>query len=194
MHYVLFLSWLHVSQHSSGAHWRRQVVHHRPASKIPESLVAGHYALRCWIGWTCRAALRTKGRSSRRSRIPPRRRRRQSLLNPSSEPIPDSPAAQYAVGSALARRASDTNFDRICRYLVRMPTEFRVLGVCVMPSSAIRRSATSPVTLLGLFRSTRCWLKQGPEIARIQLYTKHIIEADRFPGGCESRPKLCKLE
>ena len=120
MHYVLFLSWLHVSQHSSGAHWRRQVVHHRPASKIPESLVAGHYALRCWIGWTCRAALRTKGRSSRRSRIPPRRRRRQSLLNPSGEPIPDSPAAQHAVGSSLARRASDTNFDRICLYLVRI--------------------------------------------------------------------------
>jgi hypothetical protein len=36
---------------------------------------------------------------------------------------------QYAVASALAHRASDTNFDRICLYLDRMPTEFRVLSV-----------------------------------------------------------------
>ena len=51
------------------------------------------------------------------------------LLNPSGEPVPDSPAAQYAVASALAHRASDTNFDRICLYLDRMPTAFRVLSV-----------------------------------------------------------------
>jgi hypothetical protein len=55
------------------------------------------------------------------------------LLNPSKEPVPDSPAAQYAVASALAHRASDTNFDRICLYLERMPTEFRVL--CVRDAS-----------------------------------------------------------
>src|SRR5512142_5999 len=51
------------------------------------------------------------------------------LLNPSGEPVPESPAAQYAVASALANRASDTNFDRVCLYLDRMPTEFRVLSV-----------------------------------------------------------------
>jgi hypothetical protein len=51
------------------------------------------------------------------------------LLNPRGEPVPESPAAQYAVASALAHRASDTNFDRICHYLDRMPTEFRVLSV-----------------------------------------------------------------
>lgn len=51
------------------------------------------------------------------------------LLNPSGEPVPDAPAAQYAVASALAERASDMNFDRICLYLDRMPTEFRVLSV-----------------------------------------------------------------
>jgi hypothetical protein len=51
------------------------------------------------------------------------------LLNPTAEPVPDSPAAQYAVASALAHRASDTNFDRICLYLERTPTEFRVLSV-----------------------------------------------------------------
>jgi MoxR-like ATPase len=51
------------------------------------------------------------------------------LLNPTSEPVPDAAAAQYAVASALAHRATDTNFDRICLYLDRMPTEFRVLCV-----------------------------------------------------------------
>jgi len=51
------------------------------------------------------------------------------LMNPSGEPVPESPAAQYAVASALAHRASDTNFDRIGLYLDRMPTEFRVLSV-----------------------------------------------------------------
>jgi hypothetical protein len=51
------------------------------------------------------------------------------LLNPTSEPVPDAAAAQYAVASALAHRATDTNFDRICLYLDRIPTEFRVLCV-----------------------------------------------------------------
>src|SRR5262249_4968000 len=51
------------------------------------------------------------------------------LLNPHREPVPDNPAAQYAVASALARCASDVNFDRVCTYLDRMPTEFRVLSV-----------------------------------------------------------------
>jgi hypothetical protein len=51
------------------------------------------------------------------------------LLNPGGEPVPESPAAQYAVASALAHRASDTNFDRISLYLDRLPTEFRVLSV-----------------------------------------------------------------
>ena len=51
------------------------------------------------------------------------------LLNPLNEPVPDNAAAQYAVASALGRRASDANFDRVCLYLDRMPTEFRVLSV-----------------------------------------------------------------
>jgi hypothetical protein len=33
------------------------------------------------------------------------------------------------VTSALARCASDTNFDRICLYLNRLPSEFQVLCV-----------------------------------------------------------------
>ncbi len=55
------------------------------------------------------------------------------LVNPHQEPVPDNPAAQYAVAAALAHCASDTNFDRICTYLDRMPTEFSVL--CVRDAS-----------------------------------------------------------
>jgi len=51
------------------------------------------------------------------------------LLNPTQEPVPENAAAQYAVASGLARCASGTNFDRICLYLNRLPTEFRVLCV-----------------------------------------------------------------
>ncbi len=51
------------------------------------------------------------------------------LLNPLQEPVPENAAAQYAVASALARCASDINFDRVCLYLNRLPTEFRVLCV-----------------------------------------------------------------
>jgi MoxR-like ATPase len=55
------------------------------------------------------------------------------LLNPLKEPVPENAAAQYAVASALAHCATDTNFDRICTYLGRMPTEFSVL--CVRDAS-----------------------------------------------------------
>jgi hypothetical protein len=55
------------------------------------------------------------------------------LLNPLKEPVPENAAAQYAVASALAHCATYTNFDRICTYLGRMPTEFSVL--CVRDAS-----------------------------------------------------------
>jgi hypothetical protein len=55
------------------------------------------------------------------------------LMNPLKEPVPENAAAQYAVASALARCASDMNFDRVCLYLDRMPTEFSVL--CVRDAS-----------------------------------------------------------
>jgi len=65
------------------------------------------------------------------------------LLNPNQEPVPENAAAQYAVASALARCASDTNFDRICLYLNRLPTEFRVLCVrdATLRQPAIRTTA-----------------------------------------------------
>ena len=65
------------------------------------------------------------------------------LLNPTQEPVPENAAAQYAVASALAHRASDANFDRICLYLNRLPTEFRVLCVrdATLRAPAIRSTA-----------------------------------------------------
>ena len=65
------------------------------------------------------------------------------LLNPAQEPVPANAAAQYAVASALGRCASDTNFDRICVYLNRLPTEFRVLCVrdATLRDPAIRCTA-----------------------------------------------------
>lgn len=65
------------------------------------------------------------------------------LLNPLKEPVPENAAAQYAVASALARCASDINFDRVCLYLERMPTEFRVLSVrdALLRDPAIRHTA-----------------------------------------------------
>jgi hypothetical protein len=65
------------------------------------------------------------------------------LLNPNQEPVPENAAAQYAVASALARCASDSNFDRICLYLNRLPTEFRVLCVrdATLREPAIRTTA-----------------------------------------------------
>ena len=65
------------------------------------------------------------------------------LLNPGQEPVPENAAAQYAVASALARCASDANFDRICVYLNRLPPEFRVLCVrdATLRQPAIRSTA-----------------------------------------------------
>ena len=65
------------------------------------------------------------------------------LMNPLQEPVPEIAAAQYAVASALARCASDANFDRIYLYLSRLPTEFRVLCVrdATLRDPAIRCTA-----------------------------------------------------
>ena len=48
------------------------------------------------------------------------------LLNPATAPVPDDPATLYALSAALARRATDGNFDRIYAYAKRMPGEFTV--------------------------------------------------------------------
>jgi hypothetical protein len=65
------------------------------------------------------------------------------LMNPQRAPVPKEASAQYAVASALARCASDTNFDRVCTYLERLPTEFRVLCVhdATLREPALRSTA-----------------------------------------------------
>jgi len=55
------------------------------------------------------------------------------LMNPLKERVPENVAAQFAISSALSRRASDENFDRICQYLKRLPTEFNIM--CVRDAS-----------------------------------------------------------
>ena len=58
------------------------------------------------------------------------------LLNPDSAQVPEDPATLYALSGALAHRASESNFDRLVRYLERLPKEFSVLTV----SQAIKRN------------------------------------------------------
>jgi len=66
------------------------------------------------------------------------------LMNPGGAPVPEIAAAQYAVASALARCASDTNFDRISAHT---STDFQpnfVSFVRVTPPCATRLSAQLP--------------------------------------------------
>lgn len=57
------------------------------------------------------------------------------LLNPDSATVPDDPATLYALCGALSQRATETNFDRLVKYLDRLPNEFSVL--CI--STALKR-------------------------------------------------------
>ena len=103
------------------------------------------------------------------------------LLNPPQEPVPENAAAQYAVASALARCASDTNFDRICLYLNRLPTEFRVL--CV-------RDATLRAASHSLYR----WLHQmgrrePPRYCLVTVYTTPTVNDDCDVRAGESWPR-----
>lgn len=60
------------------------------------------------------------------------------LMNPAKAPVPkNDPAVMYALTTALARRATETNFKEICIYTARLPQEFGVYLV----ASAIRRDA-----------------------------------------------------
>ena len=51
------------------------------------------------------------------------------FLAPGRTPVPDSPAAMFAVATALATRLNDRTVGRGLTYLDRMPAEFRVLAV-----------------------------------------------------------------
>ena len=58
------------------------------------------------------------------------------LLNPTTSDVPSDPATLYALSGALAQRATEGNFERVCTYSERMPPEFSVLTV----SYAARRN------------------------------------------------------
>jgi MoxR-like ATPase len=51
------------------------------------------------------------------------------LLNPTTSDVPSDPATLYALSGALAQRATEANFERVCQYVERMPAEFSVLTV-----------------------------------------------------------------
>ncbi len=51
------------------------------------------------------------------------------LLDPRGAPLPESPAACFAVVTGLARKAEPNNFERVVRYLERLAKEYEVCGV-----------------------------------------------------------------
>lgn len=57
------------------------------------------------------------------------------LMHPDTADVPTDPATLYALSGALAQRATENNFERVCRYAERMPAEFSVLSV----SLAVKR-------------------------------------------------------
>ena len=72
------------------------------------------------------------------------------LLNPQTADVPKDPATLYALSGALAQRATESNFERVCTYSERMPPEFSVLTI----SYAARRN---------------------PDLANTQAFTKWSI-------------------
>jgi hypothetical protein len=58
------------------------------------------------------------------------------LMNPDSAEVPTDPATKYALSGAIAERASDSNFERVCRYAERMGGDFSVLTI----SHAVRKN------------------------------------------------------
>ena len=72
------------------------------------------------------------------------------LLNPTTTNVPTDPATLYALAGAIANRATEGNFERVCTYAERMPPEFSVLTI----SYAARRN---------------------PDLANTQAFTKWSI-------------------
>ncbi len=73
------------------------------------------------------------------------------LLNPTTAAVPTDPATLYALSGAIAERATENNFERVCTYAERMPAEFSVLTI----SYAARKK---------------------PELANTQAFTKWSIQ------------------
>lgn len=60
------------------------------------------------------------------------------LLTPDSAPVPESPAAQYAVCAMLDQKATKSNLGRLISYVSRMSAEYEVLFM----RSAVMRDRT----------------------------------------------------
>ena len=60
------------------------------------------------------------------------------LMNPKTAEVPSKPATLWAVSAALARRATEKNFERVLTYFDRIPLEYNVFGV----KTAVGRDAT----------------------------------------------------
>src|SRR4029077_12360393 len=48
------------------------------------------------------------------------------LTNPKKSKVPDAPGALCAIAAALARKATDANFDKVMTYCDRMPREWAI--------------------------------------------------------------------
>lgn len=64
------------------------------------------------------------------------------LADPETSLLPTDPHIQYVVSSMLAHYSNKTNFDKVCRYLSRLPAEFSVLSVTL----AVRRDPALTTT------------------------------------------------
>jgi hypothetical protein len=51
------------------------------------------------------------------------------LLNPDKAPVPTEPSQLYALATTLEDKANRGNFDKLMKYVARMPTEFQVVFV-----------------------------------------------------------------
>ena len=75
----------------------------------------------------------------------------QILMAPEKTEIPGSPAAMYAICTALDKKTTKDNVDRVLKYVGRMPTEYQVLYL----------------------RST---LLASPDVAQTKAFTKWVSE------------------
>ena len=83
------------------------------------------------------------------------------LMNPDQAEVPDDAQTLYAICAALANRAKDTNFDRIVKYLDRIPQETR-FGV-ELPVFAVKDAINRDKSLTRTKAFTEWCVKYGNE-------------------------------
>jgi hypothetical protein len=81
----------------------------------------------------------------------------QIMLDPDGVPVPTSPAVLYALSTALGSKSKKDTFDRIMKYVTRMPVEYQV----VMVRDALRQTPESA--------STKAFIKWGIDNAHIAM-------------------------